>query len=224
MKALRTLPALAACLLGLTACSGSDGGGDSNTGQIDTGPTSGPVSKEALGKAVVGAVPGYKVAAASGVGGKDVRVAEDDEGCLPVAHALAGVALGKPESVSGRRLSGDGVETAVTLGLYDRDGGPAVMDGLAEALKKCAGGFDVTVAGAGQRVAKVVAEVAPQGAEQAMAFGAEVTREGKTVPVKVVVFRKGYTVGQLSATAAKTGTKDFVFPVKVFEAQIVRLA
>ncbi|MEU5164420.1 hypothetical protein AB0G74_33035 [Streptomyces sp. NPDC020875] len=191
-----------------------------------TGPTAGPVSKDALGKAVVGAVPGHKVAGAAGVAGKDVRVAEDDEACLPVAHALAGVALGKPESVSGQALSGDGVETVVTLGLYDRDGGPAVMDGLAEALRKCAGGFQVTVRGGEQRVAKVVAEVAPQGAEQAMAFGAEVTREGRTVPVKVVVFRKGYTVGQLTATATATGTgtKDFVFPVKVFEAQIIRLA
>ncbi|MFE0424709.1 hypothetical protein [Streptomyces sp. NPDC058953] len=221
----RTAAALtAACLIGLTACSGSGGGDDESVkGPIDTGPTAGPVSKDALARAVVEAVPGHRIAAGGAVTAGDVRVGEGEKDCLPVAHALAGVALGKPESVTGQReVTGEGVVTTVTLGLYGRDGGPEAMEGLAEALQKCGGGFSATVKGVGQKVSKVAAEVAPQGADQAMAFGAEVTRGGKTVPVKAVVFRKGITVGYLSATGADI--KDFAFPVEVFEAQIVRLA
>ncbi|QDY76491.1 hypothetical protein [Streptomyces qinzhouensis] len=224
----RAVVAMAICLIGLSACTSGSGGDDKpGIGDLGSGPTAGAVSKDGLAKAAIGAkdVPGHVVVAAgaAAVTGKEVTVGEDGKDCLPVAHALAGVPVGETRSITpGQRITGGGVTTTVTLGLYEGQGGQTAMETLSAALDKCAGGFGASVRGLEQKASKVARDLAPQGAEQAMAFTADVEAAGKTVPVKVVVFRKGTTVGWLSATGAPG--KKLTFPAKVFEAQLVKLA
>ncbi|MGV9313720.1 hypothetical protein ACWDR0_16250, partial [Streptomyces sp. NPDC003691] len=93
---------------------------------------------------------------------------------------------------------------------------------LSQAVTACAGGFATNVKTTEQQLTDVKPDLAPQGAEQAMAFTAQVKKAGATHPVKVVVFRKGTTVGYLTATG--TPGKTLTFPAKVFEAQLVNLA
>ncbi|MFJ8232545.1 hypothetical protein ACIQ9E_21670 [Streptomyces sp. NPDC094448] len=121
-----------------------------------------------------------------------------------------------------QQITGSGVTTTVTLGLYEGQGGQSAMEQLSGALETCAGGFEASVQGTRQQLTKVKADLAPQGAEQAMAFTTEVEKAGKTLPVKVVVFRKGTTVGYLTATG--TPGKELAFPTKVFETQLIKLA
>jgi hypothetical protein len=61
-----------------------------------------------------------------------------------------------------------------------------------------------------------------------MAFDVTVERDGEKAPLKAVVFRKGDTVGCLSAESAGRGEAPgkggaFEFPVRVHEAQLVNL-
>ncbi|MFF3556798.1 hypothetical protein ACWD4V_34385 [Streptomyces tsukubensis] len=224
----RAVVAMAICLIGLSACTSGSGGDDKpGVGDLGGGPTAGAQSKEGLAKAAIGAkdIPGHTVAATgvTAVTGKDVTVSDDDKDCLPVAHALAGVPVGKTRSTTpGQQVTGSGVTTTVALGLYEGQGGQSAMELLSGALETCAGGFKASVKGTQQQLTDVKADLAPQGAEQAMAYTANVEKAGKTVPVKVVVFRKGTTVGYLSATGAPG--KKLTFPTKVFEAQLVKLA
>ncbi len=228
LKLTRVVATVTMCIVAVSACtSGGEGDDKPGVGDLGGGPTAGAVSKEGLTKAAIGAkdIPGHTVAATgvTAVTGKDVTVSDDDKDCLPVAHALAGVPVGKTRSTTpGQQVTGSGVTTTVTLGLYEGQGGQSAMELLSGALETCAGGFEASVKGAPQQLTDVKADLAPQGAEQAMAYTAEVEKAGKTVPVKVVVFRKGTTVGYLSATG--TPGKKLTFPTKVFEAQLVKLA
>jgi hypothetical protein len=61
-----------------------------------------------------------------------------------------------------------------------------------------------------------------------MAFDVTVERDGKEAPLKAIVFRKGDTVGCLSAESTGKGGapgkgEAFEFPVRVHEAQLVNL-
>ncbi|MGV9317304.1 hypothetical protein ACWDR0_34805, partial [Streptomyces sp. NPDC003691] len=147
MPRTRVVSALAVCLVAVSGCTSGDSGDDKpGIGDLDTGPTAGAVSKEGLAKAAIGAkdVPGHTVAAAGAAAAltaSEVTVGEDDKDCLPVAHALTGVPVGKTRSISpAQQLIGSGVTTTVTLGLYEGQEGQAAMEKLSQAVTACAGG------------------------------------------------------------------------------------
>ncbi|MGV9317271.1 hypothetical protein ACWDR0_34640, partial [Streptomyces sp. NPDC003691] len=136
---------MAICLIAVSACTSDAGDDKPGIGDLDTGPTAGAVSKEGLAKAAIGAkdVPGHTVAAgaAAALTASEVTVGEDDKDCLPVAHALTGVPVGKTRSISpAQQLTGSGITTTVTLGLYEGQEGQAAMEKLSQAVTACAGG------------------------------------------------------------------------------------
>ncbi|MET9428783.1 hypothetical protein [Streptomyces sp. NPDC003036] len=170
------------------------------------------------------AAGGLKAAALSGadVAGFTVKVPGDgavprredvaaEERCAPVAFALVGAVVGKAEETVTRQVvDGKGAATTVTLGAYEKDGAQQAMTELSDAVEACAKGFDVSVKGERQRVTKVDRELAPQGAEQTMAFG--ITTDKGTG--KLVVARKGGALGYFTAP---------VLPQAVVDAQLVKL-
>ncbi|MFJ8644737.1 hypothetical protein ACIRNI_01205 [Streptomyces sp. NPDC093546] len=197
----------------LTACTVAAGGGSSDHG-LKRPPEPSPAAT----------VGGLKAAALSGadVAGFTVKVPGDgaaprredvaaEERCAPVAFGLVGAVVGKAEETVTRQVvDAKGAATTVTLGAYEKDGAQQAMTELSDAVEACAKGFDVSVKGERQRVTKVDRELAPQGAEQAMAFG--ITTDKGTV--KLVVARKGGALGYFTAP---------VLPQAVVDAQLVKL-
>ncbi|MFD3381246.1 hypothetical protein [Streptomyces sp. NPDC058697] len=160
-------------------------------------------------------------AAGDVVGQRDVRVAE--EGCDSVAYVLSGTVVGEPASTRVREAAGEGAAVTVVLAEYEGQQAQRAMDDLSTAVAECAGGFTVTVNGDERKVGKAAPELAPEGADQAMALGAVVERNGAKSPVKVVVFRKGARVGYVSAVPTDKADEDFAVPAAVVDAQLAKL-
>jgi hypothetical protein len=162
---------------------------------------------------------------------KDLVVQKDvtaePAACAPMAYALAGTVVGESTDTVARQVVGKKTATVVTLAAYEGDGAQAAITALSESADACAGGFTLGLDGEEQRVTKVVRELAPDGTDQAMAFGVTTKQGGgKKAPMKVVVFRKDSIVGYFSAlnTASPSSGKDSDFPTEVVEAQLLRLA
>jgi hypothetical protein len=88
----------------------------------------------------------------------------------------------------------------VTLASYEADGGEQVMLVLNAAVTSCAGGFTYDDQdGEAQKIVKVAAETAPQGADEAVALTLRFEQDGVQAPTKVVVVRKGSALACFSA-------------------------
>ncbi|MFG3294552.1 hypothetical protein ACGF3G_37835 [Streptomyces sp. NPDC048179] len=153
---------------------------------------------------------------------RNVRVIRD--ACFPLAYALSAAAVGKPTSTVMREVAGGHAVVTVVLAEYGGGAAQAALDALATALDECVGGFTATVDGEGRAFSRLVPELAPEGADQAMAWGAVVERDGVKSPVKTVVFRKGATVGYLTAVPKGSAPKDFSVPDAVVDAQLAKLS
>ncbi|MPY54995.1 hypothetical protein [Streptomyces acidicola] len=215
------------CVL-VSACDVASGGGGSGDGlNLKAPPHASAVrNAEGLGGATLGArdVDGYAVTSPADdevTAQRDVKVADDV--CDPVAYALSTTVVGKPTSTVVREAMGEKAAVTVVLAEYAGEQAQGAMDDLSTAVSECAGGFAVTVNGEERKVGKVVPEIAPQGADQAMALGAVVESGGLKTPVKVVVLRKGATVGYISAVPTGKGDKAFAVPAAVVDAQLAKL-
>ncbi|MFJ9585522.1 hypothetical protein [Streptomyces acidicola] len=118
---------------------------------------------------------------------------------------------------------GEKAAVTVVLAEYAGEQAQGALDDLSTAVAECADGFAVTVNGEERKVGKVAPEIAPDGADQAMGLGAVVELGGVKTPVKVVVLRKGATVGYISAVPTDKGDRDFAVPAAVIDAQLVKL-
>lgn len=224
---------VAALSLSLLAACSDSGEGDSGAKALSAADLEKVVLKD-------GDVEGHKVTEPTAtVDRKDIKPGSD--ACAPVAYAMLGSVVDEPAATVQRETqkkidpaeaakSGDvsGLDaTRVLLRLTSYDGAAAqtVMKSLDTAAKACADGFEVTVDGSSQDVTKVSTDTAPKGADEAIAINYLSEAEGTKIPMKVVVFRKGGTVGYFTAlnlASAATG-KDFAFPTEVVEAQVKKL-
>lgn len=224
----------------LAACSDSGEGGGGQGG--GSGGKKSALSAADLEKVVLedGDVKGHKVGEPTGtVDRKDIEPGSD--ACAPVAYAMLGSVVDEPaatvqretqkkidpaEAAKSGDVSGlDATRTLLRLSAYDGEAAQAVMKSLTVSAEDCADGFEVTADGTAQQVTKVSTDPAPEGADEAIALTFLSEAEGMKVPMKVVVFREGATVGYVTAlnlASAATG-KDFDFPTEVVEAQVKKL-
>ncbi|MGW1669974.1 hypothetical protein [Streptomyces sp. NPDC002324] len=221
----------------LAACSDSGGSG----GEGDSGGKA--LSAADLEKVVLkdGDVKGHKVSEPTGtVDRKDIEPGTD--ACAPVAYAMLGSVVDEPaatvqretqkkidpaEAAKSGDVSGlDATRTLLRLTSYDGSAAQKVMKSLATSAKDCADGFEVTADGTSQQVTKVSTDPAPEGADEAIALTFLSEAEGTKIPMKVVVFREGGTVGYVTALnlASAASGKDFEFPAEVVDAQVKKLA
>jgi hypothetical protein len=223
----------------LAACSDSGEGG----AEGDAGGKTPALSAADLEKVVLkdGDVKGHKVTEpTTTVDRKDIEPGSDT--CAPVAYAMLGSVVDEPAATVQRETqkkidpaeaakSGDvpgldATRTLLRLTAYDGAAARSVMKSLATSAKACADGFEVTADGTSQEVTKVSTDTAPEGADEAIAINYLSEAEGTKIPMKVVVFREGGTVGYFTAlnlASAATG-KDFEFPTEVVDAQVKKLA
>ncbi|GAQ67444.1 hypothetical protein SsS58_07899 [Streptomyces scabiei] len=223
----------------LTACSDSGESGEKG----GSGGGKPALSAADLEKVVLkdGDVKGHKVSEPNGtVDRKTIEPGSD--ACAPVAYAMLGSVVDEPAATvqretqkkidpveaakSGDASGLDATRTLLRLSAYDGEAARAVMKSLTASAEDCADGFEVTADGTSQQVTKVTTDPAPEGADEAIALTFLSEAEGTKVPMKVVVFRQGATVGYVTAlnlASAATG-KDFDFPAEVVEAQVKKLA
>ncbi|MET8827823.1 hypothetical protein ABZX40_19430 [Streptomyces sp. NPDC004610] len=155
-------------------------------------------------------------------GQTDVVVEQDV--CAPLAEALSGDIIAKPTSTEIREASGESVTVTLLLAQYGDGKASPALDTLATSTNTCADGFTATVDGKPHHFTQITPELAPEGADQAMALGAQVERDGTKTPVKVVVLRKGDTVAYLSAVPDGRTPDGFAVPPALIGAQLAKLA
>ncbi|WP_326632363.1 hypothetical protein OG808_37570 [Streptomyces sp. NBC_01761] len=139
---------------------------------------------------------------------------------------MAGVPVETPVTTAVRRAAAErnGAATSVTLAAYRAEpAAVAVLADLSSAADACAGGFALTVKGENQQITEITRELAPAGTDEAIAFGLTAEQNGKKVQMKVIMFRKGATVGYLGTTAADATANDFAAFADVSRAQLLKL-
>ncbi|MCX4674869.1 hypothetical protein OG413_05935 [Streptomyces sp. NBC_01433] len=218
----------AALLLTATACTVASGGGAGTGHGLQRGAASSPAAApgELNAKALKrDSVPGLTVTTpgrSRAPGTKDVGAGPP---CRPLARIAAGAAVGSPDDTVVRRVSGGGLVTTVTLASYKEERAVAAMTDLSASADACAEGFTLTVRGAEQNVTRAVRELAPVGTDQAMGFGLTLRTAGKKTTRKVIVFRKGSTIGVLTTVSdGATPPEGIAVPPAVVEAQLAALA
>ncbi|MFJ4965843.1 hypothetical protein ACIP6P_25950 [Streptomyces sp. NPDC088729] len=260
--------ALAACAVSLTlfatACGGSSDadGGTTGKGTAGTGGgsaakapakvlTAAEVEKAALAE---GDVKGFRIAKtgpADEVTESGVTI--DKKGCLPVAHAMFGVAqkgavatakrkvVSEPdkaaeksaEELAKELAKGDEnpfeaaldlTSTFVALASYEKTASPDAFAALKKAAADCAGGFTATVAGS-KNVFVSVKEEKATGGDESAAWTVISKADGDSVPYKLTALRVEGTVATFFSfnLAAATGGKDFAAPTEVVAAQAKKL-
>jgi hypothetical protein len=197
----------------LSACSTVSGGG--GTGDL-LKPTTLP-SASAAGTDLNGAALAARDVgglAVTETGHHEVRITQ--AGCAPLAYALSGEVAGDPTATVVRHLTGEGVTVTTVLAEYPPGQAPTAMDAIGTALDECADGFTATVDGDEHKVGDVTPQLAPEGTDQAMGWGAIVRSAQDPVPVKSVVLRVGDTLAYLSGTPT--------LPTAAVEAQMAKLS
>ncbi|MFG2969186.1 hypothetical protein ACGFZS_38555 [Streptomyces sp. NPDC048288] len=212
----------------LTGCDAASGGVADGLNvkpppQASAMAVSGRLTKAALaGQQVEGFVV-TAVPAAEAAGRREVKASRDV--CAPAGHVLSTTVVGNPTSTVVRRVSNGRAVVTVVLAEYDEGkSAQSALDVLAAAIDECADGFTAAVDDERRTYSRLVPELAPEGADQAMAWGAVVERDGVKAPVKAVVFRKGATVGYLTAVPEGSALKDFSVPDAVVDAQLAKLS
>ncbi|MFJ6611618.1 hypothetical protein ACIQPT_15235 [Streptomyces sp. NPDC091289] len=268
----RTALAASAAALALlvTACGGSSDA-DAKDGKDDKGAAGGsssapkdPKAPKAPAKALTAAELETATLAQGDVEGRKVtKAGPDDEvpadsvtvdkkECLPVAHAMYGVAqegsvattkrkvIDEPKKTDGKKSLEDLADgeaedafknafnltsTFVALNAYEGTAGPDAFAALKKAAADCAGGFTATVAGTPTKVASVTEEKVTGGDESA-AWTVTSEDDGDQAPFKLVALRKEGTVATFFAfnLAAAGGDVKFEVPAEVVAAQDKKLA
>jgi hypothetical protein len=173
------------------------------------------------------------------------QVSTDDEACLPLALAQAGVAQGEPAASVKRSWQGqteapseskgpdgqDMIDVSVdkimlNLASYPDGGAEQALKGLSTAAEKCAGGFLATSGEDKLKITKVGTATAPEGGDEAVAvdLGVDVGKDTAGL-MKLVVVRKGATLATFSAvnlSSMMTGAA-FEVPAEVVDAQVAKL-
>ncbi|MDX2407148.1 hypothetical protein NJO91_28995 [Streptomyces microflavus] len=260
--------ALAACAVSLTllvtACGGSSDAedGKNDKGGAANGAGSAPkTSAKALSAAELetaslkqGDVEGHKIAKT----GPDDEMPEggvtvDKEACLPVAHAMYGVAqkgsaatakrkvVSEPKKADAKKsvedlTDGDAEDvlkaafdvtsTFIALHAYEGTAGPDTFAALKKAAGECAGGFTATIAGEPQKVVSVTEEKVTGGDESAAWTVTAMGDGDDQVPTKLVALRKEGTVATFySVNLAAMGgdSVKFTVPTEVVAAQAKKL-
>ncbi|MGW1296461.1 hypothetical protein [Streptomyces sp. NPDC002533] len=265
----RTALAASAAALALlaTACSGSSDadGKAGKDGKDEKGAASGSSSApKAPAKALTAAELEKATLAQGDVEGTRVTktgpadevpadgVKVDKEACLPVAHAMYGVAqkdavattkrkvIDEPKAGGKKSLEdvakGEGADefkdafnltsTFVALHSYEGTAGPDAFAALKKAAADCAGGFTATVAGTPTKVVSMTEEKVT-GGDEAVAWTVTTEDDGATAPVKLVALRKESSVATFFAfnlAAAGGGDVKFELPTAVVAAQDKKLA
>ncbi|GAA0631829.1 lipoprotein [Streptomyces thermocarboxydovorans] len=251
----RTALAASAAALALlvTACGGDGDKADEGKGASESTAAAAPAAKAltaaelekvALAQSDVkeGKVAA-KVPARDDIAADQVKT--DDEACLPLARAQAGVAQGEPAATTKRSWTGEpkkpsagtdpeeAVKAAfdvskmlITLASYEDGGAEKAMKDLSTAAEKCAAGFKATTTGEKMEIAEVAATAAPKGGDEGAAITLTlVADEGLKAPNKLVAVRKGSTLVTFSVVnlAAMAEGKDFEVPADVVNAQVAKL-
>ncbi|MFQ6850068.1 hypothetical protein AAIB46_04075 [Streptomyces sp. 35M1] len=175
----------------------------------------------------------------------------DKEACLPVAHAMHGVAQKDAVATTKRKVidepKADGkksledlkdgeaeeaikdafnlTSTLVALTSYEGTAGPDAFAALKKAAAGCAGGFTATIAGGPMKIASITEEKVT-GGDEAAAWTVTSEDDGETAPFKLVALRKGSSVATFLAfnLAAAGGDVKFELPTAVVAAQDKKLA
>lgn len=262
----RTALAASAAALALlaTACGGSSDA-DAKDGKDDKGAAGGSSSApKTPAKALTAAELETATLAQGDVKDRKVtKAGPDDEvpadgvtvdkkECLPVAHAMYGVAqegsvattkrkvIDEPNKAGGKKSLEDLADgkaedaikdafnltsTFVALTSYEGTAGPEAFAALKKAAADCAGGFTATVAGTPTKVASVTEEKVTGGDESA-AWTVTSDDDGDQAPFKLVALRKEGTVATFFAfnLAAAGGDVKFEVPAEVVAAQDKKLA
>ncbi|MFB8121347.1 hypothetical protein ACFVG1_05340 [Streptomyces bacillaris] len=262
--------ALAACAVSLTllvtACGGSSDA-DAGNGKSDKAGAADASSQapkaEADAKALSAAeletasleqgdVEGHKVTKA----GPDDEVPADGlktdkDACLPVVHAMFGVAADGSKASAKRKVVTDPAKgakksvedmsegevedamkaafdltsTFVALNTYDGAAGPDAYAGVKKAAAECAGGFNVTIAGDQQKIVSITEEKIT-GGDEAAAWTVVQEQDGAKSAYKLVALRKAGTVAtffSFNLTAGADGGAKFTLPTEVVAAQAKKL-
>jgi hypothetical protein len=247
------LAALALPLVLITGCGGSDGSDDTEGG---SGASKGSSAAKPLTAAQLEAaslvkadVKGYTVKK-PGKGDMYTKnqVTVDKDDCVPLGHALSGIALDEPAATAHRQATAEPDEsvtvdpeadtddivdkafdlttTLVTLGSYDsEDASKAALKSVTDGIAACAGGFRIAAQGGKQEVTKVATDTAPKAGDDAVAFTLTVEQDKSKGPLKVVMFRQGTTLAQFTAinvTSMLSG-KDFDSRWGVVDARATKL-
>lgn len=180
-------------------------------------------------------------------------VTVDKAACLPVAHAMYGVAqkgsaatakrkvLSEPKKADVKKPAGDltdsdveGVlkaafdvtSTFIALHAYEGTAGPDTFVALKKAAADCAGGFTATIAGEPTKVVSVTEEKATGGDESAAWTVTAVGGDDDQVPTNLVALREEGTVATFySVNVAAIGghSVEFTGPAEVVAAQAKKL-
>ncbi|WP_103535445.1 hypothetical protein [Streptomyces sp. SM11] len=252
----RTALAASAAALALlaTACGGSSDA-DAKEGKDDKGAAGGSSSApKAPAKALTAAELEKATLAQGDVEGRKVTeagpddevpadgVTVDKKECLPVAHAMYGVAqegsvattkrkvIDEPKKTDDKKsledladLADGEIEDAVmdafnltstfvALNSYEGTAGPDAFAALKKAAADCAGGFTATVAGEPMKVASVTEEKVTGGDESA-AWTVTSDDDGDQAPFKLVALRKEGTVATFFAFNLAAAGGDVKFEV-----------
>ncbi|OII65495.1 hypothetical protein BJP40_16625 [Streptomyces sp. CC53] len=153
------------------------------------------------------------------------RDVEADGPCRALAHVLAGAAAGDPSGATARRVVGSGTATSVLLATHEGQGGvdaaQASVAAVNRAADECAGGFAYRLGDREQRITEVTREVAPRGADQAVAFGVRMEKSGTPARGRVILLRKGSSIAYITALGTD---RSAAVPAEVVEAQLVKLS
>ncbi|NBM18187.1 hypothetical protein [Streptomyces sp. GC420] len=244
----------------LTGCSGSDSSGKDDKGKQEDkasqpaegggGSDAKPLSAAELEKAALTKADVKKSAVEEPPEDEilDGKVKTDDDACLPLADAVAGVvaegatakeyrqvtaepeidasALAEEDADASFESAFDVTTTLVSLAAYDGEDKPeAALKALNEAVTACQGGFGATLQGEDQEVTEVAKESGPTGGDESLAVTITAKQDGASGPMKLVVVRKGTTLAYFTAInlASMSSGKDFDFPADLFEAQMNKL-
>ncbi|WP_030590496.1 hypothetical protein [Streptomyces anulatus] len=254
----------AALTLLVTACGGSSDA-DAKDGKNDKGTAGGSSSAPKTPAKALTAAELEKATLAQG-DVKDRKVTKagpadevpadgvtvDKKECLPVAHAMYGVAqegsvattkrkvIDEPKKTDGKKSLEDLADgeaedalkdafnltsTSVALTSYEGTAGPDAFAALKKAAADCAGGFTATVAGTPTKIASV-AEEKVTGGDESAAWTVTSEDDGDQAPFKLVALRKEGTVATFFAfnLAAAGGDVKFEVPAEVVAAQDEKLA
>lgn len=256
--------ALAASAAALTLLATACGGTSDTDGKNDKGAAGGGSSPKTPAKALTGAELEKAALAQGDLKGRKVTkagpadevpadgVTVDKDACLPVAHAMFGVAQKGSVATTKRKVvdepktdgkkkslddltegeAGDAFKEAfdltstfVALNSYEGTAGPDAFAALKKATADCAGGFTATVAGTPTKVASIADEKVT-GGDEASAWTVTSEDDGDTAPFKLVALRKEGTVATFFSfnLAAAGGDVTFEVPAEVVAAQDKKLA
>lgn len=236
----------------LTGCSdsGSDDGSNSGKGSSAKARTKAELSKLLIAQ---GDVTGYKVQPVDKELASSKDELKSDEKCLPLVYVMGGLAPTdapaeantmarqekKPTDTASKSLEDlaegevedamtDALNvdvTVVTLSSYDGEGAADAFKSVADAVKGCSGGFEVTDGSEKSKVTKIAEEDAVGATgDEAVAFAAtgEVDPEtGQTGVMHAQVVRHGNTLAgyfTMNIGAMMSG-KDYATPTAVVDAQ-----